>query len=109
MCCRGQPRFLGLALPRDRGPALGVAGRVAVRSGDDLGMSLLFFGMFVALLYIATSAPRAVIGLGLFAGGAFWPTTFRGTCRTGFVHLAAPRQFYNTVYPNSYQPCRALR
>lgn len=38
----------------------------------DLGLSLLLFGLFVALLYMATSKPHWVIlGAALFTGGAF--------------------------------------
>jgi cell division protein FtsW (lipid II flippase) len=38
----------------------------------DLGLSLLVFGIFVLMLYIATARPfYALAGVGLFAGGAF--------------------------------------
>ena len=50
-------------------------GRPASRcssSSKDLGTSLLFFGIFVAMLYVATERTTwLVIGLGLFVGGAF--------------------------------------
>lgn len=68
--------FLGLQLPRarDLGPILiawllSLAVLVLER---DLGSSLLFFGLFVALLYVATERRSWIaIGLGLFAGGAY--------------------------------------
>ena len=69
-------RLLGLDLPRarDLGPiaviwALSLAILVFQR---DLGTSLLFFGLFVMLLYVATERPGwAVLGTLLFAGGAY--------------------------------------
>lgn len=69
-------KVLGLQLPRGRdlGPILVVwAASVAVLVFEsDLGTSLLFFGLFVALLYVATERTSwIVIGLGLFVGGAF--------------------------------------
>ncbi|MDR2347704.1 MAG: FtsW/RodA/SpoVE family cell cycle protein [Bifidobacteriaceae bacterium] len=68
------PRFAGLQLPRlrDLGPitlawlvSLGV-----LVFEHDLGTSLLLFGIFVAMLYVATNRPSwIVIGLALFSGG----------------------------------------
>lgn len=68
-------KVLGLQLPRGRdlGPIL-VAWLASVGVlvfERDLGTSLLFFGLFVALLYVATERTSwIVIGLALFMGGA---------------------------------------
>ncbi|HEX5331497.1 MAG TPA: FtsW/RodA/SpoVE family cell cycle protein [Cellulomonas sp.] len=77
------PRVLGLQLPRlrDLGPlvvAWAVSLAVLVFEGD-LGTSLLFFGLFVAMLYLATERTSwIVIGLVLFAGGAALAAMFIG-------------------------------
>lgn len=69
-------RILGLELPRGRdlGPLLAawlLCILVLVRS-KDLGTSLMFFGLFVVLLYIATERVSWVaIGAVLFAFGAY--------------------------------------
>lgn len=69
-------RFLGLDLPRGRdlGPII-VAWLVSVGllvRGRDLGMSMLFFGIFIVMLYIATERLSwLLIGLLLFVGGTF--------------------------------------
>ncbi|WP_435179033.1 FtsW/RodA/SpoVE family cell cycle protein [Actinacidiphila sp. bgisy145] len=68
-------RFAGLALPRGRdlGPILSVwALSVLILVFEtDLGTSLLFFGMFVAMLYAATERTSwLVFGLLMAAGGA---------------------------------------
>ena len=69
-------RFAGIDLPRGRdlGPVL-VAWLfsllVLVRE-KDLGTSLLFFGIFVVMLYVATERTSwLLIGLLLFTGGAY--------------------------------------
>ena len=69
-------KVLGLGLPRarDLGPILiawGISLGVLVFE-RDLGTSLLFFGLFVSMLYIATQRRSwIVIGSVLFAGGAY--------------------------------------
>jgi cell division protein FtsW (lipid II flippase) len=69
-------RVMGLELPRGRdlGPVLlaWVLSILIMVFESDLGSSLLIFGIFVVMLYIATErASWLVIGLGLFAAGAF--------------------------------------
>lgn len=69
------PKVLGLQLPRlrDLGPivlawAVSLAVLVLER---DLGTSLLFFGLFVTMLYLATERLSwVIIGLLMFLGGA---------------------------------------
>src|SRR5690625_7545487 len=68
-------RFLGLQLPRGRdlGPILVVwlVSIAVLVFQRDLGTSLLFFGLFVAMLYLATARTSWIIvgGLLFVAGG----------------------------------------
>ena len=69
-------RFLGLTWPRARelGPllVLWLVSLVIIVVQHDLGTGLLIFGMFVAMLYVATGKTSWVlIGVGLAAVGAF--------------------------------------
>jgi cell division protein FtsW (lipid II flippase) len=69
-------RFIGIDLPRGRdlGPILLIwlMSLGVLVFEDDLGSSLLFFGLFVVLLYVATERPSwLVVGLLLFAAGAY--------------------------------------
>lgn len=69
------PKVLGIRLPRPRdlGPLIIVwAAALLVQVAQrDLGASLLFFGLFVAMLYVATQRLSwVIVGLALFAVGA---------------------------------------
>ncbi|GAB3148257.1 FtsW/RodA/SpoVE family cell cycle protein [Micromonospora sonneratiae] len=69
-------RFLGIDFPRGRdlGPVVVVwlISVMVLVFEKDLGTSLLYFGMFVVTLYIATERVSwLLIGLVLFFGGAF--------------------------------------
>lgn len=95
------PRVLGLQLPRarDLGPILVVwAGSVAVLVFErDLGTSLLLFGLFVAMLYLATERISwVVIGLVMFVGGAMLAASVFGHVAARFdvwLHALDPAIF----------------
>ncbi|TAM91818.1 MAG: FtsW/RodA/SpoVE family cell cycle protein [Jatrophihabitans sp.] len=91
-------RFVGLDLPRGRdfGPLL-LAWLLCVAvlvGGHDLGTSLMFFGLFLVLLYVATQrASWIVVGLVLFAAGAYVAFQLFGTVQTRvgvWLHLFSP-------------------
>jgi cell division protein FtsW (lipid II flippase) len=70
-------RFLGIALPRaqDLGPILiaWLASLGVLVFESDLGSSLLFFGVFVAMLYVATERRSWIaIGMTLFCAGSYF-------------------------------------
>src|SRR5204863_2749285 len=77
MLVAGARRFAGITIPplKHFGPLLVVWGAamlmlVVIR---DLGSSLMFFGAFLALLYVATGRLSFVIaGLALFVAGAWF-------------------------------------
>ena len=69
-------RFLGIDLPRGRdlGPILvmWLVSLGVLVFQRDLGSSLLFFGLFLVMLYVATERPGwLVVGATLFAAGAY--------------------------------------
>jgi cell division protein FtsW (lipid II flippase) len=68
-------KFLGLRFPRmrDLGPIVIIwaAAMAVLVFQRDLGTSLLYFGLFLVMIYVATGqAGWVVLGLGLFVGGA---------------------------------------
>ncbi|WP_175408959.1 FtsW/RodA/SpoVE family cell cycle protein [Streptomyces sp. TRM64462] len=76
-------RFMGLYLPRGRdlGPILTIwaLSLLILVFENDLGTSLLFFGMFVIMLYVATERTSwIVMGLLMAVGGAVAVGSFAG-------------------------------
>ena len=68
-------KFLGMQFPRGRdlGPILVVfaASMLVLVFQHDLGMALLYFGLFLVMLYVATGrASWVVLGLTMFLAGA---------------------------------------
>jgi cell division protein FtsW (lipid II flippase) len=99
-------RFAGIDLPRGRdlGPILvmWLISLGVLVFQRDLGSSLLFFGLFVALLYVATERPSwLVVGLLLFAGGAYAGYLAFGHVQerfTGWLHpFSDPDQYYQII------------
>jgi cell division protein FtsW (lipid II flippase) len=91
-------RIMGIDFPRGRdfGPLLVVwlvCIGVLVR-GHDLGTSLLFFGLFIVLMYVATERVSwVIVGILLFAVGAYVAYQLFGTVQTRvtvWLHPFAP-------------------
>jgi cell division protein FtsW (lipid II flippase) len=105
-------RVVGVDLPRarDLGPILvaWTASLAVLVFERDLGTSLLFFGAFVALLYIATERLSwLLLGLVLFLFGAFLAWTMFGHVQQRvdiWLHPFAPRN----VSGDSYQLVQGL-
>jgi cell division protein FtsW (lipid II flippase) len=104
-------KVLGMQLPRGRdlGPILlaWLASVGVLIFERDLGTSLLFFGLFVALLYVATERTSwIVIGLGLFMGGAFAAWTLFGHVQLRVAIWLHPFRPENT--DNAFQLVQGL-
>ena len=90
-------RVAGIDLPRGRdlGPiVVAWAASLAVLVFErDLGTSLLFFGVFVALLYVATERLSwLLIGLVMFLSGSFVACLVVQPCPATRGHLARPER-----------------
>lgn len=95
-------RILGLDLPRPRdlGPILLIwlASLAVLVFQNDLGTSLLFFGLFVVLLYVATQRPGwAVLGVLLFAAGSVF-----GYLAFGHVRVRVAAWLHPFADPEQY-------
>jgi cell division protein FtsW (lipid II flippase) len=109
------PKILGMRFPRPRdlGPILivwGVAMSVLVFQ-RDLGTSLLYFGLFLVMLYVATGRLSWVlIGLVLFVGGASIAASTLSYVHGRFEQWLHPfdNDIYNATTQASYQLVNGL-
>lgn len=108
-------RFLGLQLPRGRdlGPILVVwlVSIAVLVFQRDLGTSLLFFGLFVAMLYLATARTSWIIVGGLlFVAGAVFSSRFFGHVAARFDAWLDPfnAEVYDRAVGGSWQIVQGL-
>jgi cell division protein FtsW (lipid II flippase) len=97
------PKIFGIRFPRgrDMGPLLIIwlVSLVVLVFETDLGMSLLYFGLFVAMLYVATERTSWIfLGLVLFLAGAW-------TAWRLFAHI----QTRVTIWLHPFDPANADR
>ncbi len=102
----GARRFLFVTLPplKHFGPVLAIWGAAMALLFviQDLGSSVMFYGGFLAILYVATSRLSfPVVGLGLFASGAYVLYQVRPTIES---RVAAWRDPFD---PELFNPDRA--
>lgn len=108
-------KFLGMTFPRarDLGPILvmwGAAMGVLVFQ-RDLGTALLYFGLFLVMIYVATGRLSwVVIGLGLFIGGALVAQSVLVYVHGRFEQWLDPfdQTIYNRLTQGSYQLVQGL-
>ena len=105
-------RVLGVDLPRarDLGPVLLAWGAslLILIFETDIGMSALFFGLFVAMLYIATQRTSwLLIGFGLFLAGTFLTALAFHHVMQRFTSWLQPFQ-HGHQFGSSYQLAQGL-
>ncbi|MEV0651262.1 FtsW/RodA/SpoVE family cell cycle protein [Phytomonospora sp. NPDC050363] len=93
-------KILGMVFPRGRdlAPVLAVWGAsiLILVFEKDLGTSLMYFGLFVSMLYIATERTSwIVIGLGLFVGAAVLAHSLFENLQTRVAIWADPWSLYH--------------
>jgi cell division protein FtsW (lipid II flippase) len=103
-------RFMGLYLPRGRdlGPILVIWGLsvLILVFETDLGTSMLFFGLFVVMLYVATERTSWIVfGLGLTIIGAVAVASFEPHVESRVDDWLDPMQAFKN---GSEQPAQAL-
>lgn len=103
-------RVLGLDLPRarDLGPVLlaWAASLAVLVRGNDFGTSLLYFGIFVTMLYVATERTSwLLVGVALFLAGGFAAYTLFGHVQQRVDVWLDPFRTYDT---SGYQLAQGL-
>jgi cell division protein FtsW (lipid II flippase) len=101
-------RFLGVDFPRGRdlGPVVVVwlLSLMVLVFEKDLGTSLLYFGMFVVTLYIATERVSwLIIGLGLFFGGAFLAYSLGASLGGPFANFSVRVETWLDPFADPYE------
>lgn len=111
----GGPKVWGIHLPRmrDFGPIIlvWVVSIVILVMQRDLGTSLLFFGLFVAMLYIATERVSWIlIGLGMFSVGVVAALSQFGHVQARFAAWlnALDNEIFNQAVGGSGQLVRGM-
>ncbi len=102
--------FIDLPRGRDLGPILAMfmVSMMILVLQNDLGSSLLFFGLFLVMLYVATERPGwLVVGGLMFGAGALAAYTVVGNVQNRFNFWLHPMDYYYES-PGSYQPVEAL-
>jgi cell division protein FtsW (lipid II flippase) len=103
--------FLDLPRGRDLGPilAMWVLSLGILVFQHDLGSSLLFFGLVLVTLYVATERPGwLVLGGLMFLFGAFAANHFLGHVATRVNIWLHPFQYYDAKTGSSYQLVEGL-
>ncbi|HVA60867.1 MAG TPA: FtsW/RodA/SpoVE family cell cycle protein [Mycobacteriales bacterium] len=103
-------RIAGVDLPRGRdlGPVLvaWLASVAVLGLESDIGTSLMFFGIFIVMLYVATERRSwVVIGIGLFLVGTFAAYHLFAHVKERFVIWLHPFKY---VQGNAYQLVQGL-
>ena len=94
--------FVDLPRGRDLGPilAMWLVSLGILVFQRDLGSSLLFFGLFLVMLYVATERPGwLLVGSGLFLGGAFVAWRLFGHVQDRVDIWLHPFDYYNKEQP----------
>jgi cell division protein FtsW (lipid II flippase) len=94
--------FVDLPRGRDLGPilAMWLVSLGILVFQRDLGSSLLFFGLFLVMLYVATERPGwLLVGSGLFLSGAFVAWRLFGHVQDRVDIWLHPFDYYNNAQP----------
>jgi cell division protein FtsW (lipid II flippase) len=97
--------FIDLPRGRDLGPILAMfaVSMMILVFQRDLGSSLLFFGLFLVMLYVATERPGwLLVGGTMFAAGAFLGWSAFAHVQSRVAVWLDPLKYYNGT-PDSYQ------
>lgn len=108
-------KFLGMRFPRarDLGPLLVVwaLSMAVIVFQRDLGTALLYFGLFLVMLYVATSRLSwVVLGLALFFGGALVASQTLDYVGNRFANWLDPfaQERFDAEFGGSYQLVQGL-